>query len=1102
MHPHRRTWRVRGIPLHFDEKELAETLQNHSDLQCIEESSNQSRNDRTVHIHTLAIEYTSSAKVATVRFSTLPTRLSSLVNGEQLTIDLQVTQTDTLSIFWSSRLTIDDHFHGVTTLVSPLTEEHEIDVLVVPGLGSHPFGSFVHKGDGHMWLSDRLPQDVPAAGIMIYGYGSGLHASESLTRIGDLARSLQATIGELLEQSRKRIILIGHSLGGLLVKESLIKMFESKPASNLVNLIHGCIFFGVPNDGMDIDSLIHMVNDQPNHLLLQSLENLNPEFLRLQKRNFSRVSNSAKFEQFCFYETEMSPTAAKDPATGKYSMSGPPRCLVTAASATSCLPGEVLMDQSAPIARTHSDLVKFAHHDSEYNKVAPVIIQMYSTSLTVNGKRTDDVINSLYFPEMRNREHQIYEDVSEASDWIWANASFVDWISSSHCLFWISGKPGSGKSTLMKYICGSSHLEILLKRRTRSSEWVVVDFYFDFRAGTGIANSFDGFLRSLLLQLIAKMPRLAKTAGDFAVDDIDPRKHIMWNAAALRKAFSTVLSSAYVNICIFVDGLDEYEGSHQDLIEFFRGIESDTGQFQNSVKICLACRPEPLFEQGFHDIRSIHMQDHNKSSILRFLSARFQIIQRYQEENTEIIKLMDQITDLAMGVFLWARLVAEVIIRGIAEGETPTELQQSLIELPSDLEAVYSRMLRQLRERKFREASVILLLVSHATSILPLVTLYEAVNLAMGRDFETNGRYRPAQYSPLSIKTDRGSKILEGFAKRIRSHTCGLVEITQPLKIYTRSDGRSSEERRDPSNDPRQWEVRLIHQTVKVFLERPQALDFLQVRKGGNDLNPDFLWLKVCSQQLNYHMNWGSIDLRSKSSFPILDPLLTPRLLSRFRPVDTMSTVWSNKFATRSPDPERMTALGCAANTGLLLYCMDKIKSGVDPNENDSQALDLAMKGFHIDVMKMLIETGISVKDFHIIDALRFMHLDAVQVIVRDLSTVPVTLTHRSGERMGALYAIATTLLDWDNRAEELIRQFIQNGWDINAVSGPAGTPLNGAIATGLTHQDGTENRRLRFLISSGAKSSHADPGPIPDLGYGGSVHFSSNPDQVLERRF
>jgi surfactin synthase thioesterase subunit len=118
-------------------------------------------------------------------------------------------------------------------------------------------------------------------------------------------------ICRLLRPKKKPLVLIGHSLGGLLIKEALIRIVDSDSESSLIDLVCGFVLFGVPNSGMDIESLVPMVNDQPNRSLLESLSDMNSQILRLQNRNFFRVLKQTTFKMFCFYETRLSPTAAK-----------------------------------------------------------------------------------------------------------------------------------------------------------------------------------------------------------------------------------------------------------------------------------------------------------------------------------------------------------------------------------------------------------------------------------------------------------------------------------------------------------------------------------------------------------------------------------------------------------------------------------------------------------------------------------------------------------------------------------------------------------------------------------------------------------------------
>lgn len=298
------------MPRSLDKHALADALRYHQDLGC-GNPANDSGNGVTVR--TLAPDLRRD-QVATVRFGSLPLALERLTRGGQMSLELQLQSSSLASGDKQDQpatLTIDDHFDGVTVLYSPRPECHDFDILAVPGLGSHAFGSFMHKEDGHMWLSDSLPEDASTFRVMIYGYRSPLPNNNSFGGIDDLASPLRSALGRISRQARKPILLLGHSLGGLLIKQALIRVSESKDDRDLLGFVVGWLFFGVPNDGMDIESLITIVRDQPNRSLVESLRWENSDFLRTQKDSFSTLISQHQFEMFCFHELEQSPTAEK-----------------------------------------------------------------------------------------------------------------------------------------------------------------------------------------------------------------------------------------------------------------------------------------------------------------------------------------------------------------------------------------------------------------------------------------------------------------------------------------------------------------------------------------------------------------------------------------------------------------------------------------------------------------------------------------------------------------------------------------------------------------------------------------------------------------------
>ena len=84
--------------------------------------------------------------------------------------------------------------------------------------------------------------------------------------------------------------------------------------------------------------------------------------------------------------------------------------------------------------------------------------------------------------------------------WIWDSA-FGKWTSEAGGMFWICGKPASGKSTVMEYLTRDKKLQARLRRGINDKWTVVRHFFFDFDVSKDKRNNFEGFLRSLLYQL-------------------------------------------------------------------------------------------------------------------------------------------------------------------------------------------------------------------------------------------------------------------------------------------------------------------------------------------------------------------------------------------------------------------------------------------------------------------------------------------------------------------------------------------------------------------------------------------------------------------------
>lgn len=93
-------------------------------------------------------------------------------------------------------------------------------LVAISGLNGHAFGSFKKSGDSYMWLRDALPQDLPTTKITIFGHDTKLQGSQSFQNISDIGTTFQTALrGFRRHDPRKPLLLLGHSLGGIVIKE-------------------------------------------------------------------------------------------------------------------------------------------------------------------------------------------------------------------------------------------------------------------------------------------------------------------------------------------------------------------------------------------------------------------------------------------------------------------------------------------------------------------------------------------------------------------------------------------------------------------------------------------------------------------------------------------------------------------------------------------------------------------------------------------------------------------------------------------------------------------------------------------------------------------
>jgi hypothetical protein len=212
---------------------------------------------------------------------------------------------------------LDNDFLGFTPLSTP--DNAEVDTIALTGLGGHALGSF-RSANGHfVWLRDALPRTVPKARILTYGYDTKLQGNQSNQSIGRLASvflDALVTFRRNTGTQRRPLCFIGHSLGGVVLKEALTisHRTDDVDAHSIVLSTYGLVLLGVPNLGLRHPQLMTMVHGQPNEQLIHDLvvnEDEEPKpYLERLTRDFSDLCSkiSPPFHIWSYFEDTKSPT--------------------------------------------------------------------------------------------------------------------------------------------------------------------------------------------------------------------------------------------------------------------------------------------------------------------------------------------------------------------------------------------------------------------------------------------------------------------------------------------------------------------------------------------------------------------------------------------------------------------------------------------------------------------------------------------------------------------------------------------------------------------------------------------------------------------------
>lgn len=376
-------------------------------------------------------------------------------------------------------------------------------------------------------------------------------------------------------------------------------------------------------------------------------------------------------------------------------------------------------------------------------------------------------------------------------DDLWDN--FGDWLRSESKLYWISGKPGSGKSTLVKFLIGS------LLTREALEVWkpdtTILSHFFWKPGGSPMQRSIKGLLCSLFYQAISvdqgALNALLSSTPSLASKDADTD----WSFEELMAESLRFFASLSRPFCIFIDGLDEVSDEDDEAGATALMKVIDEMKTLPYIKICVASRAEPRFEKLLCNTQRLRLQDLTAGDMRRFAAAKLSPYLHAQSTSPDLEHpMIYELADRADGVFLWLRLAIQSLIRGCEFRENGNILRQRLSVLPNELSQLYNDMWTRLNDDipLYREPAA-----RYFNLIIDAADLHDRI-LESKNDSTyspyTSGNINIFQLMaatetivPVTLLDQRGelegsrlSQLCEATQTAIKLRCAGLVEIVTP----------------------------------------------------------------------------------------------------------------------------------------------------------------------------------------------------------------------------------------------------------------------------------------------------------------------------------
>ncbi|KAI1770162.1 hypothetical protein F4818DRAFT_276901 [Hypoxylon cercidicola] len=461
---------------------------------------------------------------------------------------------------------------------------------------------------------------------------------------------------------------------------------------------------------------------------------------------------------------------------------------------------------------------------------------------TLMWYKQENILRALRFEGMGNRFHDVEDAHEKTFEWLLeehghnhpddstsqentfrleARERFTDWLQHRGGIFHISGKPGAGKSTLMKFLCKNQLARRYLENWSSGKALVFAKTFF-WRLGNDSQKSLTGLIRTLLYETLSAAPALIPIIFPTHWGRVGGLLNSMTTLELdeIEQAFDNLLTNQITfekhKIVFFIDGLDEYKGHHTGLV---RKLFSWTSSNPDNLKICVASREWTQFTVGFERCPKLRIHKCTHEDISAFVNHRIkQCSENFRPAIHDSLGfLVEKITSKAEGVFIWVRLALNATEDGILNGDSVSDLEAKIDAFPSELGDLYQHLFDSIHVSDRQKAFETLRMVSYvpgSDSGLRLLQFWFLNKVIVDPDF--------AIKMPVTETSEENlTEILKTAQRQIYGRCKGLLEV-RPLKLSLNSisSSRKFDDTFPPSR--RDGEVRFMHSTAYEFLKQSQ----------------------------------------------------------------------------------------------------------------------------------------------------------------------------------------------------------------------------------------------------------------------------------------